>query len=146
MPKRAASDNLRLSFAKIAVFVKVLSSVLSFKSTYASPWQPTFQDKIANLRARWTAAVPNFLSLGHLFHMVALNDSLSFCVSPATQLFSKATSERRVYNGRNDLEACCLWFVLKTLIRRCKLFFVFAPLYTVIHAKFVLLYWIIIMN
>ena len=90
-PECAASDNLHLSFARIAVFVKVLGSGVSFKSTGASPWQPTFQDKIANLRARWTAAVPKFLSLGRLFHMVALNDSFWFCVSLATHLFSKAS-------------------------------------------------------
>ena len=89
----------RKVFARIAVFAKVLGSVLSFKSTCTSPWQPTFQDKIANLRERRTAAVPKFLSLGHLFHMAALNDSFWFCVSPATHLFSKASSEIRVYNG-----------------------------------------------
>ena len=87
---------------RIAVFVKVLGSVLSFKGTSNSPWQPTFQDKIANLRARWTAAVPKFLSLGHLFYMVALDDSFWFCVSLATHLFSKASSQRRVYNGKKD--------------------------------------------
>ena len=75
----------------LLVFVKVFGSVLSFKNTCTSPWQPTFQDKIANLRARWTAAVPKFLSLGHLFHMVGLNDSFWFCVSPATHLSSKAS-------------------------------------------------------
>ena len=96
-PECAASDNLRFSFARIAVFVKVLGSVLSFKSTCTILWQPTFQDKIADLRASWTAALPKFLSLGYLFHMVALNDSFWFCVSPPTHIFCKA-SYFNIYN------------------------------------------------
>ena len=59
--------------------------------------------------------------------MAALNDLFWFCVSSATHLFSKASSERRVYNGsmygKMMVEACSLWFMLKNVDRKMEAVF-----------------------
>ena len=90
-------------YIRFASFEAVASSVYGCTgrdkafSMIIFAFAPTFQVNVAEATALLTDLAPKFFSLGHLFQMVALNNSFWFYVKPNTHLLKRSGWESLVY-------------------------------------------------